>query len=87
MKFKSRYAKDKEAAAKHGEERVIRKFLFFPKSLGEEMRWMEFALIKQVFIYECAVLTRSSIWYWDDVKWADITDLTPREIAKRRKKK
>ena len=42
MKYISRHERLHE-----GQERVITKFLLFPKKLGKEIRWLERATIKQ----------------------------------------
>lgn len=31
------------------EKRIIKTFLFFPKTINKETRWLEFASIKQVY--------------------------------------
>jgi len=47
-----------------GDERVINRFLFFPKLLGEEWRWLEWAEYKQRY----AVYEYSSNC-WEDKEW------------------
>lgn len=44
----------KEAPPKHGDIRVIRRFLFLPRTINNERRWLEFAHIYQ---------------RWDDGQW------------------
>lgn len=48
-----------------GDERVIRCFLFLPKVVDDEWRWLEFADIRQRFY----VWMESS--GWEDVSWED----------------
>lgn len=38
---------DPKTGAKYGDKRVVRKFLWFPKSLLNETRWLEFAYIEE----------------------------------------
>jgi hypothetical protein len=48
-----------------GDIRVVTRFLFFPKTLGGETRWLEWAKITQVFLG----LRYGSGW-WEDSSWA-----------------
>jgi len=51
----------------HGQERVIKKFLLIPSSLGSsQYRWCEFAYILQVWMPEYWEGTGS----WDSIRWA-----------------
>ena len=50
-----------------GDKRVINKFLFFPKLIGEEWRWLERVQILQV--YEPDEYYESVICFWEDKKW------------------
>ena len=52
-----------------GSSREIKVFLWFPKTIQSERRWLEVAVIKQVrvrrsmgFSYEC---------YWQDREWVN----------------
>lgn len=47
-----------------GDERVVSEFLFFPKTLDKETRWLEFAEIRQM--YWGRPWTKGS---WEDVGW------------------
>ncbi len=52
------------------EKRVVRRFLFFPKSLNGETRWWEFAFIRQNYVTPRALghLFNS---HWEDLGWVD----------------
>jgi len=41
--------RDSETGTQYGDRRVVRKFLWFPKSLLDETRWLEFAYIEERF--------------------------------------
>ena len=45
-------------------KRVIRRFLFIPKILGNEWRWLEFANIEQVL--KCKGFDK---WIWINSQW------------------
>jgi hypothetical protein len=36
---------------KNGEQRITKKFLFFPKKIGKETRWLEFAAWVEEYSY------------------------------------
>jgi hypothetical protein len=55
-----KWKRDKEY---DGELRIIRKFLWFPKTLDYETRWLEFANIKQEF--QAGYMLN----YWEDISW------------------
>ena len=46
--------------------RVIYRFLFFPRTIRGERRWLEFAYIKQRY----SSFTTGKGW-WKDVEWTD----------------
>ena len=48
-----------------GDTRVITRFLFFPRRIGNEARWLEKARIRQV-----AVRCEYSV-HWYDERWED----------------
>jgi hypothetical protein len=56
-----------------GERRTICKFLFFPKVIGDESRWLEWACIEQVWgSYTKSVKgIPSECWGWKDYRWVD----------------
>ena len=61
MRIKSKY--------KSGDTRVIKKFLFLPKTLNDETRWLEISRIKQQFDYYFDFIIP---WYmWLDETWVD----------------
>lgn len=47
-----------------GDKRIITKFLFFPKLINEEARWLEFATFEQILTTESWELT-----VWEDLRW------------------
>lgn len=53
---------------KRGDERVIEKFLFFPRTIGTEKRWLEFAKIRQR--YDSAGIAKTEK-VWKDVAWVE----------------
>ena len=59
MRWKRRYQEE-------GDERLVKRFLFFPKSLnGREYRWLEFVTIRQV--YFSAIFNQ----WWEDKEFID----------------
>lgn len=54
-----------------GRVRVINKFLFFPKRIGNEVRWLEKSSIKQKLHYVFDVTSGSIWWEWRDVEWVN----------------
>ena len=79
MRFSFKYQFDDNNILKYkvGNTRVIKKFLWFPKLLDEELRWLEWANIKQTFS-EIEIDNDLSLPYyerydyvWTDVSWAD----------------
>ena len=52
---------------KAGDMRIITRFLFLPKRIRNEVRWLETVKIKQVA--EC--YQGCSIVFWNDVQWED----------------
>lgn len=52
---------------KGGDIRFIITFLWFPKCINREFRWLELACIKQQVGYD-------SLESWDDVRWATLEE-------------
>jgi len=50
-------------------DRIISKFLFIPKIIGDEMRWLERASIEQKLHRMFDVTCGASWSEWRDVKW------------------
>ena len=69
-----RYKFSEKILPKVGDERVVEKFLLFPKVINEEMRWLETVKILQKYItYEDVKFTTIGITYTEDVfVWKDI---------------
>lgn len=57
-----------------GDERVIRRFLLFPKEIKGEVRWLEWASIRQ----QLNGRTTHDGPEWVDIAWVDDT---PPEVA------
>jgi hypothetical protein len=49
-----------------GTERIKTKFLFFPKMIGLEIRWLEKATFKSVY---CSPKRSLENAYWRDLEW------------------
>ena len=58
-----------------GERMTIRTFLFFPKRMGKETRWLEFAdIVKeytQVMLCYDMYEEPTKNFYWADYDWAE----------------
>lgn len=55
-----------------GTVRVINKFLFFPRTIQGETRWLEKTKIKQIRKYyqdDMRDAYSKSFWYWEDERW------------------
>jgi len=48
-----------------GDERVVTKFLFLPKRIGEDTRWLEWAKIRQEVIVGMGYLTTRDVEFID----------------------
>jgi len=85
MRFESKKAKSARLEKRHNELRTVRKFLFFPKSFGNETRWLEFAYVNQRFYFHpdvyAAMYHVHQASGWEDLGFATITDFTAREIV------
>ncbi len=46
-----------------GDIRVVKKFLLFPRTIGNVTRWLEFAVIQERKIHNNM---------WEDMKWMDV---------------
>ncbi|HQJ57247.1 MAG TPA: hypothetical protein PLH46_06365 [Caldisericia bacterium] len=69
-----RYKFSEKVSPKVDDERVVEKFLLFPKVINEEIRWLETTKILQKYItYEDIKFTTIGITYTEDVfVWKDI---------------
>lgn len=56
---------------KEGQERIINKFLFIPKRIGNEYRWLETASFKQKLYYIFDITCGSDWWEWRDIEWVE----------------
>lgn len=54
-----------------GSSRIIRKFLFLPLRIKREVRWLEFAHIKQIRMDAWFGSSRVHPAYWEDVEWIE----------------
>ena len=48
-----------------GDERIVTKFLFLPKRIGEDTRWLEWAKIRQEVIVGMGYLTTRDVEFID----------------------
>lgn len=58
--------------ARVGEERIIKRFLLFPKTVGCETRWLEYSEYKQVFTSSPLRHKSGQLYYykyWKDIEW------------------
>lgn len=55
---------------RYGDERIVKKFLWLPKTIGNERRWLEFSKIKQMFEFymQFGFCTCKE---WTDLYWVD----------------
>ena len=56
---------------KEGQERIISKYLYFPKRIGDESRWLEKCRIKQTLHYMFDVTCGATWWEWRDSEWVE----------------
>ena len=56
---------------KEGQQRLISKYLFIPKRIGNERRWLEKSTIKQTLYYMFDVTSGTTWWEWRDTEWID----------------
>jgi len=67
MRWESKDSKNKRLV---GTTRIIRKFLYFPKEMDGEKRWLEIVYIEQRRCRDRNYLNKTKNW-WDDVRWVD----------------
>lgn len=65
--------KEKKENPSPGDTRIVRKFLYLPKRLGEEKRWWEYADIEQVLRRVTSLNPDMDVKVdkWVDKEWAD----------------
>lgn len=56
---------------KEGQQRIISKYLYFPKRIGDERRWLERHKIKQTLHYMFDVTCGATWWEWRDSEWVE----------------
>lgn len=62
---------------KFGDERIVEKFLIFPKRINDEIRWLEIVKIHQVYILKMVKdedefgWDRKKVYYWKDTQFID----------------
>ena len=78
MRWKKKQKKIKNTTEHYsvGDTRIITKFLFFPKCINDEYRWLEFANIKQVLekqtnweYFEIVGYYEYEEYVWVDKEW------------------
>ena len=68
-----RWTKHKQPELQVGQIKYVTKFLFWPKTINEETRWLEIATIKYVVINK-PIIYRSETRYelrWKEAQWED----------------
>lgn len=72
-----RYKFFEKILPKVGDERVVEKFLLFPKVINEEMRWLETVKILQKYVNEHGInqdrigFYFESKSFWKDIRFVD----------------
>jgi hypothetical protein len=67
-----RWKRIKKAKTEPFSERVVTRFLVFPKTLEDETRWLEKTGVVQVYQKYTDMY---SVWYfWTSVRWEEATD-------------
>jgi len=66
-----RWTREPKWYPSENDSRIIKRFLFFPKTLNDETRWLEWAAISQTYYVD---------WYetppfWDSKCWVDSVDI------------
>jgi len=51
---------------KVGDERLLHKFLFFPREINDEIRWLEWVIIEQRYYFGYDFGN-----HWEDLRWVD----------------
>jgi hypothetical protein len=54
-----------------GETRIVKKFLFFPKKIGKETRWLEFASWVEEYVYMYGDMRNhfNEPGFWAAISW------------------
>jgi len=61
----------KKKHPKHGDVRVITKFLLFPKCINGEWRWLEWATFKEVHNHDYVNHEEPCWACWDGLSWVE----------------
>jgi len=56
---------------KEGQERIISKYLYIPKRIGNERRWLERVSFKQTLHRMFDVTCGACWWEWRDTEWVE----------------
>ena len=54
-----------------GQQRIISKYLYLPKKIGDERRWFERCEIRQTLYYMFDVTCGATWWEWRDTEWIE----------------
>ena len=54
---------------KSGETRIVKRFLFIPKGIRGQFRWLETATFKQEYVYRNDPTCGASWHEWTDKEW------------------
>lgn len=73
MRWKAQQA---EPEHKVGDTRIKTGFLFFPKCLNDEWRWLEKSSWEQkMCLLTAGLCWESTDWGWESTDWADYMDM------------
>jgi len=56
---------------KEGQQRIVSKYLYIPKRIGNERRWLERVSIKQTLYRMFDVTCGACWWEWRDTEWVE----------------
>lgn len=79
MKWKSKYLRKKEEVEKYrGKIKIVKKFLFIPKKVSDEWRWLGFETIVYYFDYY-GLRGRWAVCSWFDIIEKEVMDSYSKE--------
>ena len=56
---------------KNGDTRIVTKFLWFWKTIDDETRWLEYAMIEEEFFSSYSVVHQENIHEWKEMRWVN----------------
>jgi len=69
-----KYIKKEKKYPKEFEKRIRRIFLFFPKTIENETRWLEFSVIEESFYYGKSYIDPIDSYvngWWNPIRWCN----------------